>query len=315
MSSWLVYSEDGQHLGPVPSEYVARAVRSGAIQPSRWITEADRLAWRPLVDIPEIRALLEAMTTAANRDRETTIIAQANAFPAFPMPSAPLTEKETPSSGPQSSGPTSERTLIAPAAFEQEMAAIAEPGRAAAGGRATVRDIEPTLATPRPRPGGVNPTLRSTDDPPRLTPRGGAAVLEPDTATVPLAAWAKGPRPVPGPVDSAAVPSTTPDPKLGPVGDDGTQRSAIEGEYPSLTPRPATTPGPASPPVVSESRKIQTVPPGGSLRANRASSSGSAKTAGASGGSVLAFFLGGLALGAVVVIVLLVLAFRGGILR
>lgn len=273
MASWLVYSEDGQHLGPVPTEYVARAVKSGAIPANRWVTEVNRTAWRPLVEVPEIRAMLEGMSNP-QRDREVTIIAMSDGFPSLPTP--PSTLKEPPSSDEPGS---SERTIIAPAAFEDEMAKLAEPPRPAAGLPAQDSDLDATqrqraknlgVAATEPEPFGA--TMRSPDGPPLVPRTSGNALLEPNTARAPAAAYR---------------PSSASPPQL--------QKAPIVEAIVNPAPR-AQTPLPR-----------MTSTPSPEPRASRSS--------GGSGGSVLAFFLGGLALGAVVVVLMLVWAFRGGVLR
>lgn len=259
MSSWYLYSDDGQHLGPVPTEYVARAVKSGALPLDRWVTEADRTAWRPIQDVPEIAALVRAMTPlGAGRDRETTIIATTEAFPTY----APSTQK-VPSS--DRDADSSERTLIAPAAFEREMAEIdasAEheaPRRPAAG-----------MPAGSGRQGGFPPVAAGAEFQDPSTLRSSHSPHDPFGSTLRSPDVPEGivGRPIPPVLDRASGAPAVPPQAMTPSG------------------APAACP---VPPAVAEPRPARN-------------------------GPVIAFFLGGLALGAIVVVGMLIWAFRGGLL-
>ncbi len=288
MATWYLYSDDGKHLGPVAAEYIARAIKSGAVTPDRWVTESDRAAWRPIREVPEICALLTLPPTSKPRDREATMIATTDAFPSFTRPAG--AESAPTSSHP---GAQSERTIIAPAAFEAEMAKVSAemPSQSA---------LPPETApsppvTPRAPPHLANPyafdedvTLRAKSSPfasDGPTMRSGA----PSTAD-PFGSTMRSPdsppgvmeRPVP-PVESAAPPV----PRAGPA------RTSV--------PSPAHTP--TQPPAAAASPGT---PASGARR-------GPASTRKGSGGPVVVFFLGGLVLGAVVVVGALVWAFRGGL--
>lgn len=256
MASWYLYSDDGRHLGPVPTEYVARAVKSGAVPRDRWVTEADRTAWRPIRDVREIMVLLESGFPAPTRDRETTMIATAEAFPSFAP--APSTQKDVPSSNDPPS--SSDRTVIAPTAFDEPSspaAPVPTPfgyGYGYDDGEATIR----ALPTPKNDPFGA--TLRSPDSPPGVVPRPAPQIMDPPPA----------PR------------IQTP-----------------------LPPAPAPAPTNTAPPPVMRSS--------GASPALRVSSD-APRRGSSSGGPVVVFFLGGLAMGAIVVVAILVWAFRGGLL-
>lgn len=304
MGTWLLYSEDGQHLGPVPSEYVARAVKSGAVQANRWITEADQLRWRPLAEVPEICALLEQMSrgAASPEQRDRTVVALSEAFPAFPG-TAPQAGSVAPSPterggypsgppatmtdvaalpGPSSAAPSSdepmssERTVIAPSVFEDanpsDPKTKSAPGVAQPAAGAAPADLEITARQAQ----GVaqEVTLRSPKAPAGMVIKPLVGVVDPITATVPAAAWQQK-----APLgQGATVPS-------------GQAVPQVEAT-PRPTPRAVMTPtGP----------REKAPPPEGKDESD--------------GSSVIAFFLGGLALGAVVVVGMLVWAFRSGVLR
>lgn len=292
MATWYLYSDDGKHLGPVAAEYVARALKSGAVTPDRWVTESDRAAWRPVREVPEICALLTVPPTSKPRDREATMIATTDAFPSLsPSVAPPSTQREAPSS----SDPlvASERTIIAPAAFEAEMAQVSAelPSQPA-----LPPDTSASLpVTPRAPPHLTNPyaafdedvTLRAKSSPfegsaattaqtppPEGADAFGATMRSPDSPA------GVAPRPIPA-VESAHPPV----PRAGP------QRTSVPSPgMPAAAPAPAT----ATP---SHGRRG----PGPSSRGK------------SSGGPVVVFFLGGLVLGAVVVVSALVWAFRGGL--
>lgn len=268
MGFWYLYSDDGQHLGPVPTEYVARAVKSGAVPLDRWVTEANQTAWRPVREVPAIYSLVHMTPPPRMRDREATIVANADAFPTF---DEPPTQKEVPSS--DRDAEASERTLIAPAAFQQEMAEIdagdapdaptqAVPRRPAAGmpagsgrqggfpppaaGYASSFKEDSTLRTPGAPHDSFGSTQRSPDVPPGIVGR-----------------------PIPAVLDRASGPPRVP--------------PGLENGDPLAAP-PSPTPHPQAGTTIGRN------------------------------GPVIAFFLGGLALGAIVVVAMLVWAFGGGLL-
>lgn len=268
MATWYLYSDDGQHLGPVPTEYVARAVLSGALAVSRYVTESDRTAWRPIQDVPEIRGFIDALRgPAPTRDRETTIIATSNDFPSFaPVPS---TQREVPA--PDSGAMSSERTLIAPAAFEDEMAAIdAQKGLPPKPLPAAGFQDDVTLRANSVPHDPFGSTLRSPDVPPGIVPR-----PEP-------------PRP------ESAAPQVPPHMQAG--GGQGAPQARLMHANSGLQVSPARQPFQSAPDPHT------TIPP-------RTQSRSAIKR-----GPVIAFFLGGLALGALVVVAMLVWAFRGGLI-
>ncbi len=276
MASWYLYSDDGQHLGPVPMEYVARVVKNGAVPIDRWVSESDRTAWRPIQQVPEICALIQAMTSPPpTRDRETTIIATTADFPSFPP--VPSTQKDVPSSDPGAQ--PSERTLIAPAAFEREMAEIDARGNPEVGaGRHRPAAGMPAGSGPQ---GGFPPVAAPSHFQDKSTLRSKNTPHDPYGSTL------RSSDAPPGLPSRAAPPAHVTDRTSGmPAVPPHT--AGLQGTSPSAAIAPAD---PRSGPHV-----IPSAPPPGRT------------------GPVIAFFLGGLALGAIVVVAMLFWAFRGGIL-
>lgn len=63
MRDWFLYSDNGEHVGPVTPELLARGLESGKVSRDARVAR-DRMTWQPVLTVPEVVEALEILRTA-----------------------------------------------------------------------------------------------------------------------------------------------------------------------------------------------------------------------------------------------------------
>lgn len=334
---WYVYAENGHHFGPAPADHLARAVKNGTLRVDAWVAPPGSSEWRQMQHVPEIVAALDLVAPPITGERDATVIVEGDQFPTYSPPTEPL-----PSAPSVPAPSSSDPTLIARSDFDDLTRPDVPPGA-----NIDLLDERETVRADFTGPVPLGPTLRSAEGVPFLphpTPPPAPGTHEPSVIVPPESRVG-----VPG-----GAGGTIPfGPGMGPHGYSGVSPDAPRVRTPSAPPaqaypvggdvdprqgqgrdpraRPSRPPSNSPPPHAQgrgsippgaqrpQAGRSPSVPPGRSGRPSHANANPNApnppkRRSGSKNGAVFAFFLGGLAIGALVVVAILIWAFRDGFL-